>query len=70
MEDYEKLLNKAYSKVKKSKTSGERFEIPKIKGHFEGKKTVLTNFFQIASHIRRNPEHFLKYMLKKEINKY
>ena len=64
MENYEKLLNKAYSKVKKSKTSGERFEIPKIKGHFEGKKTVLTNFFQIASHIRRKPEHFLKFMLK------
>jgi translation initiation factor 2 subunit 2 len=64
MTDYEKLLNRAYSEVKEVKSSGERFEIPKVKGHFEGKKTILTNFFQIADHIRRNPDHFLKYMLK------
>jgi translation initiation factor 2 subunit 2 len=64
MEDYEQLLNDAYSKVKKSENSGERFEIPKIEGHFEGKKTILTNFLQIASHLRRNPEHFQKFMLR------
>ncbi len=64
MTNYEKLLDKAYSEVKETKTSGERFEIPKIKGHFEGKKTILTNFFQIASHIRRKPGHFLKFILK------
>lgn len=64
MENYEKLLNEAYGKVKKVETSGERFEIPKIEGRFEGKKTILTNFFYIADHIRRTPEHFLKYMLK------
>ncbi len=64
METYEQLLNEAYSKVKKPETSGERFEIPKIEGHFEGKKTILTNFFQIASHIRRNPEHFQKFILR------
>lgn len=62
--DYEQLLNEAYSKVKKSESSGERFEIPKIEGHFEGRKTILTNFFQIASYIRRNPEHFQKFMLR------
>ncbi|MEK6827082.1 MAG: translation initiation factor IF-2 subunit beta [Nanoarchaeota archaeon] len=62
--DYEKLLNEAYGKIKKPESSGERFEIPKIEGHFEGKKTILTNFFQIASHLRRNPEHFQKFILK------
>jgi translation initiation factor 2 subunit 2 len=62
---YEKLLEDAYKDVKSvAGKPGERFEIPKIKGHFEGKKTILTNFFQIASHIRRSPEHFQKYMLK------
>ena len=63
MEDYEKLLNEAYKKIKPIE-SKDRFEIPKIEGHFEGKKTILTNFFQIASHIRRNPEHFQKFMIK------
>ncbi|MCK9567918.1 translation initiation factor IF-2 subunit beta [Candidatus Pacearchaeota archaeon] len=63
MENYEELLNDAYSKIKKSE-SKDRFEIPKIEGHFEGKKTILTNFFQIASYIRRNPEHFQKFILR------
>ncbi len=62
--DYSTLLDEAYKKVKAIDTSGERFEIPKIEGHFEGKKTILTNFFSIASHLRRNPEHFQKFMLK------
>jgi translation initiation factor 2 subunit 2 len=65
MTDYEKLLNEAYKNVKSvASNTGERFEIPKIEGHFEGKKTILTNFYQIADHIRRSPEHFQKYLLK------
>jgi translation initiation factor 2 subunit 2 len=64
MTDYETLLTQAYEKVKQAKTSTKRFEIPKIQGHFEGKKTILTNFFQIASHLRRKPEHFQKFILK------
>jgi translation initiation factor 2 subunit 2 len=64
MEDYEKLLNDAYNKVKKPEGNGERFEIPKVEGHFEGKKTIITNFSQIVSYLRRTPEHFQKFMLK------
>ncbi len=62
--DYEKLLNSAYEKIKKPEHSGERFEVPKVKGHYEGKKTIITNFFGIADHIRRSPEHFQKFLLK------
>jgi len=61
---YEQLLEEAYAKVKQIDTSSERFEVPKIEGHFEGKKTILTNFFQIASHLRRSPEHFQKFLLR------
>jgi len=64
MDNYEKLLDKAYVGIKKMDPSSARFEVPKVKGHFEGKKTILTNFFQIASHIRREPEHFQKFLLK------
>ena len=64
MTTYEKLLEEAYNKVKKVETNGDRFEIPKIEGHIEGKKTILTNFSQIASYLRRNPEHFQKFILK------
>ncbi len=64
METYEKLLDRAYEKVKVIKGTGNRFEIPKIEGRFEGKKTILTNFFQIASYLRRSPETFLKFLTK------
>lgn len=64
METYEKLLEEAYGKIKRSEAKGERFEIPKVEGHFEGKKTIITNFSQIASIFRRNPDHLQKFLLK------
>jgi translation initiation factor 2 subunit 2 len=63
-EEYEQLLEEVYEKVKKPETSRERFEIPRAEGHIEGKKTVITNFSQMVSYMRRKPEHFLKFMLK------
>jgi len=64
METYEELLENAYKNIKKSDFSKDMFEIPKIEGHFEGRKTILTNFFQIVSYLRRKPEHFQKFLLK------
>lgn len=66
MESYEKLLEEVFKKVKRPEDLGssERFEIPKVEGHFEGKKTILTNFFQISEYIRRTPEHFQKFLLR------
>ena len=37
MNDYEKLLDQAYKEVKQVDTSSQRFEIPKVLGHLEGK---------------------------------
>ena len=62
--DYEELLNQAYKKIKKVETSSERFEIPKVEGHIEGKKTILTNFLQIGSYLRRPVEHLQKFLLR------
>ena len=64
MEDYSKLLDEAYSEVKTAVGNGERFEIPKIEGRYQGKKTILTNFSQVVSVLRRNPEEFQRYLLK------
>jgi len=63
MENYNNLLEEAYKKIKPIIHSA-RFEIPKIKGHLEGTKTILTNLQQIASHIRRDISHLLKYLLR------
>ncbi|MBR9705910.1 translation initiation factor IF-2 subunit beta [Candidatus Pacearchaeota archaeon] len=62
-DDYDNLLNEAYKKVKPIEHS-ERFEIPKVQGHLEGNKTILTNLPQIATHIRRDFNHLLKFLLK------
>ena len=62
--EYEELLNETYKKIKPIQSSSERFEIPKIEGHLEGTKTVLTNIPQIASYLRREQDHLLKFLLK------
>jgi translation initiation factor 2 subunit 2 len=62
--DYRELLKKAKSELPEIANENERFEIPKVKGHIQGNKTIISNFLQIASTIRRQPEHMLKYILK------
>lgn len=64
MESYEQLLEDAYKNLKPIENSKERFEIPKIEGHIEGTKTILTNLSQIASYLRRDYNHLLKFLLK------
>ncbi len=64
MENYETMLDEAYKKIKPIESKSERFEIPKIEGHIEGTKTILTNLQQIAFYIRRDINHFLKYLLR------
>jgi len=62
MESYEQLLDRAYEKVKVVDGASGRFEVPSIEGHFQGKRTILTNFNQIATHLRRSPEHLQKFL--------
>jgi len=62
--DYEKLLDRAYEEIKPVETRIERFEIPKIEGHFQGRTTILTNIHQIAGYLRRDVNHILKYLLR------
>jgi len=64
MESYEQLLNEAYTKIKPVESKIDRFEVPKVEGHIEGVKTIVTNFKQICSYIRRDGEHLLKFLLK------
>ena len=60
--DYEKLLESARKKLPKSVLEKERFEIPKVMGHIQGNKTIITNFNQICSTLRREPQQLLKYL--------
>jgi translation initiation factor 2 subunit 2 len=62
--DYKKLLEKAKKEMPDSVHEKERFEIPNIKGHIQGTKTIISNLQQITSHLHRPIEHVLKYLLK------
>ena len=62
--DYKKLLKSGQKEVPDSIKRTERFEIPKIKGHFQGNKTVTTNFYEIADAFRREPAHVIKFLTK------
>jgi translation initiation factor 2 subunit 2 len=60
--NYESMLQRGKEKLPETVVSTERFVVPKVTGHLEGNKTVISNFLQIASTIRRNPEHLAKYI--------
>lgn len=62
--DYEELLKRAQERMPESVHEIERFEIPKTRGHFEGNKTIISNFQQISQILRRPIEHILKFLLK------
>jgi translation initiation factor 2 subunit 2 len=60
--NYEEMLERGKKNLPEITASSERFVIPKVQGHLEGNKTVVSNFFQIASTLGRTPEHLLKYI--------
>jgi translation initiation factor 2 subunit 2 len=60
--NYENLLKKAKASLPSTTTQTERFEIPKVQGHVQGNKTIISNFNQICSILRRDQQHLLKYL--------
>ena len=64
MEDYKKMLEEVRKSLPEAVFIKERFEIPKAIGHIQGNRTIITNFLQIASNLRRDVDHLLKYVLK------
>ena len=58
------LLENARKDLPEHVFQKERFEIPKVKGHIQGNRTVIGNFLQIASFLGRDPENMLKFVLR------
>ena len=61
---YEELLKRGLRKSPKVAEGGERFELPKSQVQRAGQKTIITNLTEIASHMRRDQNHVLKFLLK------
>ena len=62
--DYDKMLADVRKNLPEAVFVKERFEIPKVMGHVQGNRTIISNFLQIASTLRREVDHMLKYVLK------
>ena len=62
--DYEEMLAKARKELPSSVFEKSRFEIPKVIGHIQGNRTIISNFIQIADAFQRDINHMLKYILK------
>jgi len=56
------MLERGKKSLPEISSSSERFVVPKVTGHLEGNKTVISNYFQIASILGRTPEHLLKFI--------
>lgn len=64
MMDYETMLDRAKAQLPDDVSESARFVIPKVRGHIQGNKTVVNNWFEIAKTLDRKPEHLLKYVQK------
>ncbi|MDP3917021.1 MAG: translation initiation factor IF-2 subunit beta [Nanoarchaeota archaeon] len=60
--DYLTLLKEAKEKLPEIQTAESRFEIPAVKGHIQGNKTVVSNFQQIVDKLGRPLEQLLKFL--------
>ena len=62
--EYKEMLENVRKNLPEVVFLKERFEIPKVLGHMQGNRTIISNFLQIASTLRRDINHLLKYVLK------
>ncbi len=70
MSSYEDLLARALKQVPPKTGTGERFELPRVITMRAGQKTVFVNFNELATALRREPDHLLKFLLKELATKY
>ena len=62
--EYKEMLEDVRKNLPEAVFIKERFDIPKSLGHIQGNRTIISNFLQIASYLRREVDHLLKYVLK------
>ncbi|MFX1589598.1 MAG: translation initiation factor IF-2 subunit beta [Promethearchaeota archaeon] len=65
LNDYEKLLERAYENIPENVKKLSRFEIPKVQIRIESKNTYIINFNRIINTLNRDRRHFLGIFLKK-----
>jgi translation initiation factor 2 subunit 2 len=64
MESYDALLARAKEKLPPVQVGGERFQVPEADTMTDGKNTVIRNFQDIATVLRREPAHLMGYLAR------
>jgi translation initiation factor 2 subunit 2 len=64
MESYKVLLERARAKLPPVQVSRERFQVPDPEVATDGKNTVIRNFTDITSVLRREPAHLIGYLAR------
>ncbi len=62
--DYQELLKRGIKQLPEVVGEVSRFEIPKVKGHMQGNKTIISNINEIVEKLRRPVSHIVKFLLK------
>jgi translation initiation factor 2 subunit 2 len=60
--DYKTMLDRAFNQLPEPTSFVDRFTIPRANIQTAGRKTVITNFKEIADELRRDPDHLLKFL--------
>ena len=62
--NYMELLDRAYSQLPEKVFKSDRFEIPRVESFIEGNRTFFVNFKSIATTLRRDESHIMKFLFK------
>ncbi|MDD5112221.1 MAG: translation initiation factor IF-2 subunit beta [Candidatus Altiarchaeota archaeon] len=61
---YERLLDRAWENLPSHLKTPIRFEMPQADTLIEGNTTIIRNFGDVASRLRREPDHIMKFLFK------
>ena len=62
--DYKMLLDRVWEVLPEKLKKHERFEIPISDSFIEGNVTIIRNFNEISTILRRKPDHIIKFLSK------
>lgn len=62
--DYESLLDRGIKQIPQRKQGDDRFSVPKAVIEKAGRRTIITNIFEITTALRRDPNQVIKFLLK------
>jgi translation initiation factor 2 subunit 2 len=63
-EDYDSLLERVYKNIPQREASSQRFEMPSVEVLAQGNKTIIRNFGDLCSVMRREPIQMSKFLSK------